>query len=72
MTRVNIPVTHLLNLWMGNTIIIETWSQDTGLVSDNITKIEKVKKWINIITNVVMPGEWGISVCSAKSRSDSR
>ena len=47
---------------MGNTRMIEYWSRDPGLVSDDITNIEKGKKWIKIITNLVPPGGWGIAV----------
>ena len=47
---------------MGNTRMIGSWSRDLGLVSDDITKTEKGKKWIKIITNLVPPGGWGIAV----------
>ena len=43
--------------------MIISWSRDLGLVSDEITKIDKGNKCIKIITNVVLPGGWGISVC---------
>ena len=48
---------------MRNTRIIRYWSQDTRLVSYFIANIEKGKKWIKIITNVVLPGGWEIAVC---------
>ena len=43
-TRLNIPVTHLLRLWMEKTGMIGSWSQDPGLVSKHITKIDKIIK----------------------------
>ena len=49
---------------------IGVWSQDTGLVSDEITNIDKGKKWIKIVTNIILPGGWGISFCWKRSRSD--
>ena len=45
---------------MGNTIMIGYWSIVTGLVSDEITNIDKENNLVNIITNVVLPGEWGL------------
>ena len=51
--------------------MIGYWSQDTGLLSNKITKIDKGKKWTKIITNVVLPGGWGIAVCWTISISDS-
>ena len=47
------------------------FSQDPGLISDDITKIDKGKKRIKIITNVVLPGGWGIAVCWTISIIDS-
>ena len=29
------------------------------MVRDDITRIEKGRKWISIIANVVLPGGWG-------------
>ena len=52
--------------------MIGSWSQDTGLVSDEINRIEKGKKWIKIITNVVMYDRGGIAVCWTIFSSDSR
>ena len=40
-TRLNIPVTILRKLWMENIRTIGYLSRDTGLVSDEITNIEK-------------------------------
>ena len=39
--KLNIPVTHSRKLWMENIRMTGSWSQDTGLLSDEITKIEK-------------------------------
>ena len=44
----NIPVTHLLNSWMGKTGMSKSWAQDPGLVSNGFTKIYKKKKRIKI------------------------
>ena len=71
-TRLNITVTHSLQSLMGNTSIIGSWSRDSGLVSDEITKIDKGKKWIKMITNVVLTDRWEIDVCWEVSSSDSR
>ena len=57
---------------MGNTSIIGSWSRDSGLVSDEITKIDKGKKWIKMITNVVLTDRWEIDVCWEIFSSDSR
>ena len=57
---------------MENTRMIGSWSRDPGLVSDEITKIEKGKKWIKIITNVVLSRGWGVAVCWTRSSSDSK
>ena len=46
--------------------------RDIGLVSDKITMIEKGKKWIKIITNVVLYDRGGIAVCWTIFSSDSR
>ena len=35
------PVTHSQKLWIENIRMIGSWSRDPGLLSDNITKIEK-------------------------------
>ena len=37
----NIPVTHSWKLWMENIRMIVSWSQDPGLLGDEITNIEK-------------------------------
>ena len=58
MTRINHSVTHLLKSWMGNKIMIGSLSRDPGLVSDEMTKTEKGKKWVKIITYLVLPGGW--------------
>ena len=47
-------------------------SRDPGLVSDEITKIDKGKNRIKIITTLVLSGRWGIYVCWKISSSDSR
>ena len=50
--------------------MIRSWSRYPGLESDEITNIEKVIKLIRIITNVVLPIQWGVAVCWTISRSD--
>ena len=70
-TRLNIPVTHSLKSWMWKTGMGGYWSQDPGLVSDYFTSIGKGNNRIKIITNVVLSGGWGVSVCWTRSRSDS-
>ena len=52
--------------------MIGSWERDPVLVSDEITKIEKLKKWIKIIINVVLSSGWGIAICWTRSISDSR
>ena len=47
---------------MGKTGMSGYLSQDPGLVSNEFTKIDKRKNRIKIITNVVLPGVWGIAV----------
>ena len=49
--------------------MIGSWSQYTGMVSNNITKIIK---WIRIITNAVLPSGWGVGVFLKIDRSESR
>ena len=71
-TRINITVTHSRKLWMENTRMIIYWSQDPGLVSDDITNIEKIIKRRRIITNVVLTRGWGIDVRWKRAISDSR
>ena len=71
-TRLNIPLTHSRKLWTDNTRTVVSWSRDTGLVSNEITNIEKRIKRRRIITNVVLPSGWGIAVCWKIARSDSR
>ena len=61
-TRLNIPVTHSQKLWIENTRMIGYWSQDTGLVSNDITKIENIIKLGRIITNLGLPTGWWIDV----------
>ena len=71
-TRLNITVTHLLKSSMGKTGMSKSWEQDTGLVSNGFTKIDKNKIRIKIITNGFLPGGWGVDVCWTRSISDSR
>ena len=59
MTILNITVMHSWKLWMGNMKIIGSWSQDPGLVSNDITNIEKRINLRPIITNVVLSSGWG-------------
>ena len=40
-TRLNITFMNLQNSWMENMRMLGSWSRDTGLVSDEITKIKK-------------------------------
>ena len=47
---------------MEKTIIIGSWSQGPGLVSNQINKIDKIIKWRRMITNVVLPSGWEIYV----------
>ena len=61
-TRLNIPVPHSLRSWIEKTEIIVSWSQDPGLVINQITKIDKIISLRQIITNVVLSSVWGISV----------
>ena len=56
---------------MENIGTIGYWSLDPGLVSDDITNIEKRTKRRRIITNVVLIRGWGISVCWTRSIIDS-
>ena len=42
------------------------------MVSNHITMIDKIIKWIRIITNVVLPNGWGIDVSLTRVRSESR
>ena len=72
MTRINIPVTHLRKSWTGKIRTIGSLSQDPGLVSDDITNIEKIIKRRRIITNVVLTRGWGIDVRWKRAISDSR
>ena len=60
-TRLNIPVTHLMRSWMKKTGIIGYWSRDPLLVSNKITNIYKIIKWRRIITNAVLPSGWVIA-----------
>ena len=46
----------------GKTLMNGSWSQDPVLVSNEFTSIGKVKKRINMITNVVLSSGLGISV----------
>ena len=43
-TRLNIPVTHLMSYWMEKTGMIGYCSQNSGMVSNQITKIYKDTK----------------------------
>ena len=61
-TRLNIPFTHSLKLWMGKTGISVSLSQYPGLVSNEFTRIDKGKNRTKIIINVVLPGGWGVAV----------
>ena len=47
---------------MEKTGMIEPWSRDPGLVINHITMIDKIIKWIRIITNVVLYIVWVIAV----------
>ena len=40
-TRINIPVTHLMYLWMGKTGMCNYWDHDPGLISHGFTNIDK-------------------------------
>ena len=71
-TRLDIPVTHSLKSWMGNTGISWSWSRDPVLVSNEFTKNDKGKKRIKIVQNMVLPGGWVIAVFWTGSRSDWR
>ena len=71
-TRLNIPVTHSWKSWMEKIRTGVSWSQYTVLVSNYITRIEMRIKRRQIITNVVLPSRWGISVCWKKATSNSR
>ena len=57
---------------MENIKMIGSWSQDPGLVSNDINNIEKRINLRPIITNVVLSSGWGIGIGSTRSRSDSR
>ena len=62
MTRLNIPVMHLLKLQMGKTGMIGSWSQYPGLVSKHITKIDKIIIRRSIMNNLVLPNGMGIDI----------
>ena len=62
MARHIILVTHSLKFCIGYTRMFGSLSRDIGLISNEITNIEKVKKWIQIITDVFMTGGLGIGV----------
>ena len=57
---------------MDKTGIVIYWSQDPGLVSNQITNIERVIKWIRMITNVVLSSVWGVAVRWTRVGSKSR
>ena len=57
---------------MDKTGIVIYWSQDPGLVSNQITNIERVIKWIRMITNVVLSSVWGVAVRRIRVGSKSR
>ena len=69
--RLNIPVMHSRKLWVENTGTVESLSLNPGLVSNDITNIDKRIKLIWIITNVVLPSGWGVAVGCTRSSSDS-
>ena len=69
-TRIIIPVTHLLNSLIVKTGISRSRSQYPGLVSNEFTKIDKENNRIKIITNVVLSGGCDISVCWIRSIND--
>ena len=52
--------------------MIGYWTQDSGLVSNQITNIEMIIKWIRIITNVVLTNGWGIYASCKIFRNESR
>ena len=56
---------------MENIRTIGSWSQDPGLVSNDITKIEKRINLRRIITNVVLSSGWGVYVCWTRASSGS-
>ena len=56
---------------MGKTGMSGSWSLNPRQVSDEFTKIDKGNNRIKMITNVFLPGGWGISVCCTISSSDS-
>ena len=57
-TILNVTVTHLLSCWMVKSGIIGSWSRDPVLVSNQITNIYNIIKWIRIINNSVMSRGW--------------
>ena len=40
------------------------------MVSNHINKIDKIIKWIQIITNVVLSSGWGVAVCWTRASSE--
>ena len=44
---------------MEKTGMIRSWSQDPGLLNNQITNIDNIIKWRQIITNVVLPSGLG-------------
>ena len=58
-TRMNISVTHSQKSCMENIKTIGSSSRDPGLVSNDITNIEKRINLRPIITNVVLSSGWG-------------
>ena len=57
---------------MENKRTIGSWSKYPGLVSNDITNIDKRIKRIRIITNVVLPRGWRIYILCTRANSESR
>ena len=62
MTRLNIPFMQYPRLWIEETLMIVSWSQDPGVLSDQITNIDKTIQWRRMITNVLLYIGWVIAV----------
>ena len=67
MTRMNIPVMHLLKSWTEKTGINVFWSQGPGLVSKQMSKTIILRR---IINNVVLPSVRRIAVIWTRIRSE--
>ena len=61
-TRLNIPFMQYPRLWIEETLMIVSWSQDPGVFSDQITNIDKTIQWRRMITNVLLYIGWVIAV----------